>query len=791
VTKEDILIVKAGAKSLEFFVKVILKAKPTKQQMMVIRDIDKGKRKISIRSGHGCFAAGHPVMMFDGTIKPVEDVRVGDLLMGDDGTPRCVLQLKRGREEMYRFTFNSGDVHTYNASHKLVLVATQSHGKQKTGDVVEVTVREWLSWSDRKKRTHAAMKRGVQFAHKELPIDPYLLGVWLGDGATINGSITLSDRDAAEILDGYDIVSIKEENGACKRYRIQGLQRKLRSMGMIGNKHIPHDYKTTSEEQRLNLLAGIVDTDGYLDNRKKSAQYEIVQKSKRLSDDIVFLARSLGIHATIRKVSKTCTNTGATGEYYLINLSRGAHRIPVRTSHKRPTDYAIQRENLHFGIRSVEPLGIGDYYGFTLNGNHRFLSGDFIVTRNTGKTTLLAWIVLWWGLGREDAKIPMTAPTGHQLYDLLMPEIRKWREKMPLQYQNEVDVKTEKIDYANGNFAVPRTARKDQPEALQGFHATNLAFIIDEASGIPQVIFEVAEGAMTGESTLVIMAANPTRTEGYFYDSHHKNRWQWSCYQFNAEESENVSKQWIEEKKRQYGEDSDVYRVRVKGEFPRQSSNAVFSLQEVEDAISREVFDDSGAEVWGLDVADFGDDKSVLAKRKGKHFHEITKRSGLTLPDLAGWLIYEYNNSKRKPAIIFVDAIGIGSSLPAVCFEKGLDIVVGVKGSNAASDSEKYHNKRAEWYYNLKELLEDGKIPDDDELVGELMAQKYQISSTGKIQLVEKKEIKRELGRSPDSSDACAMTCERMIYIEDGAEDIPEADMMDVTETYGLGGAAW
>ncbi|ADV46430.1 terminase large subunit domain-containing protein [Nitratifractor salsuginis] len=409
----------------------------------------------------------------------------------------------------------------------------------------------------------------------------------------------------------------------------------------------------------------------------------------------------------------------------------------------------------------------------------------------TGKTTLLAWIVLWWGLGREDAKIPMTAPTGHQLYDLLMPEIRKWREKMPVQYQNEVEVKTEKIDFANGNFAVPRTARKDQPEALQGFHATNLAFIIDEASGIPQVIFEVAEGAMTGESTLVIMAANPTRTEGYFYDSHHKNRWQWECFQFNAEESENVSKEWIEEKKRQYGEDSDVYRVRIKGEFPRQSSNAVFSLQEVDDATTREIVDDSGAEVWGLDVADFGDDKSVLAKRKGKHFHEITARSGLTLPDLAGWLIYEYNQAKRKPAVIFVDAIGIGSSLPAVCFEKGLDIVIGVKGSNSASNSEKYHNKRAEWYYNLKDLLEDGKIPDDDELVGELMAQKYQISSTGKIQLVEKKEIKKELGRSPDKADACALTCERMIYVEEENDDIPEADMEDVSGTYGLGGAAW
>ena len=410
----------------------------------------------------------------------------------------------------------------------------------------------------------------------------------------------------------------------------------------------------------------------------------------------------------------------------------------------------------------------------------------------TGKTALLSWIVLWWGIFREDAKIPMTAPTGHQLFDLLMPEVKKWRDKMPDQLKNEVEVRTEKIDYANGSFAVPRTARKDQPEALQGFHATNLAFIIDEASGIPQVIFEVAEGAMTGENTLVVMTANPTRVEGYFYDSHHKNRWQWNCYQFNAEETENVSQKWVEEKKRQYGEDSDVYRVRVRGEFPKQSSNAVFSLQEVEDASQATVFDNSGGEVWGIDIADFGDDKTVLCKRRGKEFYEITARSGLTLPDIAGWLIFEYNNSHRKPSVIFSDAIGVGSSLSAVCFDKGLDIVVGVKGSSQASDSKKYHNKRAEWYYTLKEILADGKMPDDDELIGELMAQKYKISATGKLQLVEKDEIKKELGRSPDKSDALALSCERMIYLEEAESDtIIEADNNEDIYVTNYGGAVW
>lgn len=408
----------------------------------------------------------------------------------------------------------------------------------------------------------------------------------------------------------------------------------------------------------------------------------------------------------------------------------------------------------------------------------------------TGKTTLLAWIVIWWGLFKDDAKIPMTAPTAPQLHDLLIPEIKKWRENLPLQLKNEITVLMKRVDFKNNNFAVARTARADQPEALQGFHATSLAFVIDEASGIPQIIFEVAEGAMTGEDTLVIMTANPTRVDGYFYDSHHKNKWQWSTYQFNAEESENVAKSWLAEKERQYGKDSDVYRVRVQGEFPRQSSDAVFTLQEVEGAITNEIFDDSGAEVWGLDVADFGDDKSILVKRKGKDFHTILEKSNLDLSALAGWLIHQYKRAIRKPVVIFVDAIGIGSGLASICYDRGLDIVVGVKASNRADDDERFFNKRTEWYFLLKEALPDARLPDDDDLLGELMAQRYFISPSGKEQLVSKKEIKKELGRSPDKADACVLSMNVMIY-DDGDNDEYSSETVDDIIPCGANGGAW
>ena len=231
----------------------------------------------------------------------------------------------------------------------------------------------------------------------------------------------------------------------------------------------------------------------------------------------------------------------------------------------------------------------------------------------TGKSTLLSWVILWVGLFKYDAKIPATAPTAPQLTRLLLPEVRKWREKLPKELKECVTVKNDSVAFCNNNQCVARTARKEAPEGLQGFHATYLCWIIDEASGVSNTIFEAIEGSLTGNQHLRLLTANPTRTDGYFYNSQHKNRELWKCHTFNAELSENVSRESIERKKKEYGADSDAYRVRVLGRFPRTSSDAVIPMYVIEDAINiGEDYNDYGAEVWGLDYADAGDDRTML-----------------------------------------------------------------------------------------------------------------------------------------------------------------------------------
>jgi len=394
----------------------------------------------------------------------------------------------------------------------------------------------------------------------------------------------------------------------------------------------------------------------------------------------------------------------------------------------------------------------------------------------SGKSALLSWIILWALLFKEDCKVPMTAPSAPQLTDILIPEIRKWAGRLPEVLQKNIEVLTDKArNLENGNFAVARTARRESPEALQGFHGTNIFFILEEASGIPREIFEVAEGALTSDEAFAIMTGNPTRTEGYFYDAFHKNAWQWTRFTFNTEKSENVSRKTIEEYRRKYGVESDVYRVRVLGEFPKESGDAVFALYMLEEAIERDIYDDSGAEIWGLDIGgnNTDSDATVLVKRKGAYFYEAQKWHGMDLEDIANRLYAEFISSHRKPAAIFADETGQGKSFPSMAQKRGLP-VYGVNFGRIKDDM--YWDNRTKLYYKLKEILPQAKLfkPDYhlvDEMLGDLMAQQFEIVDGSKLRLLNKKKyIIPKLGRSPDLGDAMSLSCQGEFYIFENSE---------------------
>ena len=232
-----------------------------------------------------------------------------------------------------------------------------------------------------------------------------------------------------------------------------------------------------------------------------------------------------------------------------------------------------------------------------------------------GKSAVESWAVIWFLATRPFPKIPCTAPTQHQLWDILWAEIAKWLRSNPV-LSNDLIWTREKVymrGYPEEWFAVARTASK--PDALQGFHADHVLYIIDEASGVRDDIFEPVLGALSTEGARLVMCGNPTKITGFFYDSHHKNRAQYSTLHIDGRNSSRVDEEFIRTIIEMFGEDSDVFRVRVAGDFPKALPDSFIAMEWAErasegepPAIERVLRVDIG-----IDVARYGDDSVVRA----------------------------------------------------------------------------------------------------------------------------------------------------------------------------------
>lgn len=390
----------------------------------------------------------------------------------------------------------------------------------------------------------------------------------------------------------------------------------------------------------------------------------------------------------------------------------------------------------------------------------------------TGKSTFMAWCVLWFLSCYFPAKVPATAPTSHQLEDVLWAEIAKWHrklnERMPaLGAQFEWSSGAFRMKAApNESFAVARTSRPERPEALQGFHSEHILFLIDEASGVADNVFEVAEGALSTDGAFVVMAANPTRQSGYFFDSHHKMRAAWAPLHWNGELSPMVSRQYVENMEKKYGRQSPIFKVRVLGEFVT-AADGVISLELCEAAKIRDVEVNAAAPtVWGLDVARFGDDSCALAKRKGNHqLAPVREWYGKDTMQTVGIVLAEWKATpeRSRPVAINVDVIGIGAGVVDRLKELGLPAVgVNVAEAEAVNDraDRQFSRLRDELWWRSREWLEakDCRLADDDDTIAELTTPTYKIQSNGLIKVEGKDELKARGVKSPNRADAWNLT---------------------------------
>lgn len=383
-----------------------------------------------------------------------------------------------------------------------------------------------------------------------------------------------------------------------------------------------------------------------------------------------------------------------------------------------------------------------------------------------GKSSVETWLILWFVLFHRNLKVPVTANSQDQLRDVVWAELSRWWRELPPFLQDMISITGERVVVKadpEGSFAVARTARPERPEALQGFHAETLAFFVEEASGIEDIIFETAGGALSSENSWVFMFANPTRSSGYFHRSHHQNRGSWRVYHVPCQCSSRVSPTYAAQIAAEYGEASNVFRVRVLGEFPLSEDDAVIQLGWIEAAVDRDVSPSESGLVWGLDVARYGDDTTALARRRGNVLlGPVVEWKKYDLMQTCGVIaqLYAETTLNLRPGAINVDVIGLGSGVVDRLREIGLPVRGINVGEQPSSNPERYMRMRDELWWRTREWFESRAVtmPRDDGLISELVSPKYKLESSGKIKIESKDDMKKRGVKSPNKADALCLT---------------------------------
>lgn len=384
-----------------------------------------------------------------------------------------------------------------------------------------------------------------------------------------------------------------------------------------------------------------------------------------------------------------------------------------------------------------------------------------------GKTCLLAIIILHFILLRNDVKIPVTAPSSGQLKDGLIPETRKWMRALPSFLRDRIDTTQDRIvrvDSPDQNFVSFRTARRETPEALQGIHAEFVLCVVDEASAVPDEVYEAAQGTMSTPGSIFIMISNPTRLQGYFYRSHHRMKHLWRTFHVTSFDTSRVDQSFVDQIADDYGVNSDQYRVKVLGNFPTKDEQSLIANDVVRAAFNRDIKKPDEAPIWGLDVGR-GGDLSALAERTGPVAQILGTQNYADTMKTVAWVKAKYDAARVKPSSIYVDSIGIGAGVADRLRELGLP-AVDINVGESPSMKSKHPRLRDELWWNLKTWFESMNcsiiINEDntkaDAIEQEVCAPLQLFTDSGKDAVESKKQMRARGVSSPNIADALCLT---------------------------------
>lgn len=730
----------------------------------------------------------------------VGDVKVGEYVLDELGRPTKVTGKSRiFYHDLVKVIFNDGAEIICSPNHEWVTLnfnEAKKARKRIKGD--------WRNgWSyGRTRETReimSSLRHGKQNqANHYVPInapivgqeadpliDPYVLGVWLGDGSSAAPTVTLGPRKQ-HILDEFTSrgVTLKEYKHAPEKVPPYGFcqdnhKSKLRELGVLNNKHIPLVYLRASIEQRIDLLRGLMDTDGFNAGTKTGTVVGIDLMNEQLAAGVVELIRSLGVRCSVSK-ERTYLNGEDVGPRWrmVFNPTFDPFTPGSVKSLERPEQGAQASRKTVRTIVDVVPVPTEPTQCIEVDSpSHMYLVGEHMVP--THNSRLSATLVNWWVDTHpvDDTTVVTTATNWKQVRNVLWKEIPRVKAVAGIRGKVNADA-TWKMDDRQDPIAFGMKPDDKDESGFQGVHDQYVLVIMDEAGGISKEIFTAADAITTNKFARILAIANPNDPSCYMAEVYKREmrlkpeERSWNIIQFGAYDTPNftgevvpvevatrlVQVDWVEARKKEWGEDDPRFVARVLGEFPDVSDDGLFNMGRVMQ--SMEAYDtsepDEGMPITiGVDVARYGSDSSVIVSNQGGYIGIHGRYQGLNGPELArkvGELAVEMGAVEIR-----IDAIGVGASVldSIYNFVPPTISVVGIHGNAKSGDSTKWYNYRAAMYDQFAKAVADGRVylPDDDELHNEIASIKYEYR--GSALLIESKENMRKRGiKSPDVLDA-------------------------------------
>lgn len=759
-------------------------------------------RKIAVKAGRG---TGKQISLDEvvykvekNTIKTVtaKEIKIGDTILGLHKPTKVLDVIPQPVQQLYRVTLDDGESCVVGLEHNWTVSDGQIRKKimkrvgYKKGDETEM----WETID-----TQEMLSRGLHMWNKNpekrfrLPIQSiegfkkvsgaYVVGVWYGDGHRGVSRYTKPDEFIASKIKslGYELSEISDSGSRT----IYGFKKYLEKIGgSLQKEGLPIDFLDWDYNSRVELLRGLMDTDGSCDKKGFSEFTTVIPK---LAKDVQLLIRSLGGKTNIRIKEKTFYNDKEDKRVYC----KPAYRLGVTTIFNpfslprkakrwhKPT----QDRYLYRFVNSIEPDVVNGSVCYTVEAEDSlYLIGEGLIA--THNSAIMSRLILWFLFSFPLSKIPCTAPTADQLFAVLWSELNLVLSQMKPEYKSMFDWETKFIRIKQRSqvwYARAKTASPGETGALSGVHSDFMASFADESYDVADEVFQVAEATQTGDISLMVLAGNAVHDHGYFYECFNKHSDEWVQITMNGEESPIVNQETIQAQERQYGKNSNHYRASVLGEFPIATAIDVdgyarmYSDEWIEDVMptqpkegDEDLFDHKrlnySRSFLGVDPAGEGTDEAVGYLRNATVAIPAFSLQQSSTRSIALTTINTIETYGLDGSDVTVDNFGVGAELAqeVAIQSNGQYNINGINTGNRPEeilDQAAYMNERARTYHALYWWgKRGGRIKYDEQLREELKTIYSRKNEQGRLQIMPKREMRKRGYKSPNRADSCTLT---------------------------------